>query len=469
MRRDDLSDEPLIYCVDDDELITELLERWLGRAGYACESFSDGPAMLHALRYRSPDAILLDLNMEGMQGDDVLRRVQASSPTPPVIFVTGEDRADVAVEIMRLGAWDYHIKPMDKQRLLLTLKNAVESYRLKCRVDDLEGRLDSSHGYQDIIGSGPSAQGLFADIRKVARTDVTAMILGESGTDKELTARAIHEASGRAKGPFVVLNCGAVTETLLESELFGHRKGAFTGASEDRAGRFEAADGGTLFLDEIAEMSPQAQVRLLRVLQDSRVTRVGDTREIPVDVRIVAATHRDLEHRIHEGLFREDLYYRLMVFPLDVPPLRDRIEDLPALVAHFIERHRKTDTLAESISDEALAVLRRHAWPGNVRELENLVQFALVTAESETIGVGDLPRTVTQAAPGSRRGLRAGAAVSPAPAMAGPDAIIPMEELERRAIVAALEATEGNVSLAARRLGLGRTTMYRKMTAFGLQ
>jgi DNA-binding NtrC family response regulator len=300
-------------------------------------------------------------------------------------------------------------------------------------------------------------------MEQVLTTRVTVFIAGESGTGKELVAKALHYQGSRAKGPFVALNCGAIPESLQESELFGHEKGSFTGAVGTHRGRFEQANGGTLFLDEIGELSLSAQTRLLRVLQESEIQRVGGTALIPVDVRIISATHRDLEAMIAEGTFREDLYYRLVVFPLDLPPLRDRREDVPALLRHFLRRYRtELGTKERDFDRDALDVLMQYDWPGNVRELENVVQRALVTSRSGAIGVDALPPKLVLRAMGIVE------RAAPAAASGAPEEIVTLETLERRAIEQALRLLEGNVSLAAQRLGIGRATLYRRLAQYGL-
>jgi two-component system response regulator HydG len=404
-----------------------------------------------------PDAILLDVHMEGMSGLAALERLKRLYPSLPVIMLTADAAVPTAVQSIQQGAYDYLTKPVDRSRLLTVVRNAVEKHEMSARLRQLERELHGG-GYGGIIGSSTPMRRLFRQLDRVAPSDVTVLIAGESGTGKELVARAIHENSGRATGSFVPINCAAIPETLQESELFGHEKGSFTGATSRRIGRFEQAHGGTLFLDEVGELSAGLQAKLLRVLQERMFYRLGGSEQIQVDVRIVTATHRDLQDRCRSGAFREDLFYRLAVFELELPPLRERPEDIPLLVQVFLERFAGRHGRPEvGIGAAAMTALKTYHWPGNVRELQNAVERALVATLGDEVIPEDLPRRVRE--PGR-----------PAKVLTRRVSDLqPMEELEKRAIREAIEAAEGNMSEVIRRLGIPRTTLYRKLKKYQLR
>ena len=449
-------DQALVFVVDDDPSLRTLLSFWLEKQGCQVHAFADGPACMEAMKRMTPEVVCLDFIMEPWDGPAVMAHIHAVDPGIPVIFITSKNEVDTAVSLMRTGAFDYQVKPLDPDRFLVSVRNALAQRGLLARVSDLTSQLNEKYSLEAMIGRSPQMQELFAQVAKVARSDVAVMVLGESGTGKELVARAIHSLSGRAQGPFVDLNCAAIPETLIDSELFGHEKGAFTGAVTTHKGRFERADTGVLFLDEVAELGLSTQVRLLRVLQEQRFERVGGTRSLQVDVRIVSATHRDLDDMVEKGDFRQDLFYRLNVFPLTVPPLRQRPDDIPLLVAHFLAKHgpRNQEVTLEA---ETLELLKEQPWPGNVRELENVIQFALVVRDDPRILPRHLPPRYRQGAPTATPGA------SPATAAAT------MSDIERQAIIQAIHHSQGNLSEAAKTLGLGRTTLYRKMAAYGLK
>jgi DNA-binding NtrC family response regulator len=375
-------------------------------------------------------------------------------------MLTADGTAAPAAAALRLGAFDYLLKPVDRQQLLQTVQRAAATQRVA--VERREAGASQEGGYRGLIGESAVMRRLYRQIERVGASEVTVLVQGESGTGKELVAKALHLASPRAQGPFVPINCAAVPETLQESELFGHERGAFTGASARRTGRFEQASGGTLFLDEVAELDLGLQAKLLRVLQERTFFRVGGTEQIQVDVRVVAATHKDLRELASEGKFREDLYYRLAVFELDLPALRQRREDLPALVRHFMallgERHQRPGL---RLSEEANQLVLGYAWPGNVRELQNALERAVVGCLGDEIEPEDLPRRL-------REGARAPALVDLQASSSG-GGLSPMEELERAAIAEAIRASEGNMSDVIRRLGIPRTTLYRKLRRYGLR
>ncbi len=455
-----------IVAIDDDESVHDLLGLWLEDRGHAVTHYTSGDDGLAALAKRTPDVICLDVMMPGMDGLEVLRRIRALHGAVPVVMLTSRNVVATAVECMKLGAADYVVKPLREEQLVSLVERAAED-----REPEPSEQLEARASFNGIIGESAAMRRVFRNIERVANRGITVFINGESGTGKELVARAIHETGRRQGKPFVALNCGAIPESLQESELFGHERGAFTGATGTRKGRFESAQGGTIFLDEVGELSPSAQIRLLRVLQERRVERVGGTRSIALDVRVISATHRDLLEAVRAGTFREDLYYRLVVYPIELPPLRERGDDIVTLTRYFISRYREeTESPATRISAAALERLQRHDWPGNVRELENLVQRLLVAAERETIALDDLPReyqsqtTASAAAPQSK--TKAPSAPSPAPAPAPSGAT--MQEIERAAIMEALTETGWNVAKAARQLKIGRATLYRKMQRYGI-
>ena len=395
-----------IFVVEDDAVTQALLDRWLGVAGFGAKGFGRAEEALYALETLKPDALLLDLGLPGLGGMDALRRIRAAFPDLPVIIVTARSELEIVVEAMREGAEDYLVKPFDADRVLAALKRALShgsSGPRKARRVPGPGEAG-----RPIIGQGAAVRELLAQVQRVAGADVPVHISGESGSGKELVARAVHAASARAAGPFLAVNCGAISETLQDSELFGHEKGSFTGAIGRHRGFFEQADGGTLFLDEVAELSPSTQSRLLRVLEEGRVSRLGGEGAVPVDVRLISASNKDLGEEQAQGRFREDLFYRLVVYPIRVPPLRERPEDIPALVVHFVSQAGAGDGAGAGagagaggsealglcrapITEEALERLIAHPWPGNVRELENTVRFALVNAHGGVIDVEHLP------------------------------------------------------------------------------
>ncbi len=463
---------PEVFVLDDDAIITEVMRAILESAGFTVHCFQTGREMLDALPGASPRVLCLDLMLPDMGGEQVMLEVRKRRPQLPVIVISTQESVQRAIGIMKLKPFDYFVKPVDQEHLLYSLNSAMRQSDLQDRADRLQREVEDHFPFDEIIGRSPRLRTVFDQIQQVLEAPISVFISGQSGTGKELVARAIHYHGIRREGPFVALNCGAIPESLQESELFGHEKGAFTGAVTTHRGRFEQASGGTLFLDEIGELSPSTQTRLLRVIQESSVERVGGAKPISVDVRIISATHCDLEQRVRDGRFREDLYYRIMVFPIELPPLREREEDIPLLAGHFLRKHQRAGAEAPALERDALDVLCRYDWPGNVRELENVIQRAIVVARGRPITVDALPpRLVLRS-----MGLEPQPAANERPASgeaapAGgdlPDGILPIAELERRAIENALRVLDGNVSLVARRLGLGRATLYRKLAQLGL-
>ena len=455
-----------ILIVDDNETMREGLGATVRRMGHEAVLAASGAAGLAAFDKARADFVITDLKMEGTGGLDVVKGVRERDPDCPVMIVTAFGTVETAVEAMRLGAFDFLQKPFAPEVVRLKVERALELSREKrarerAEADAAALRADAALPYRfdEIVGETPVMRALFQTIEKVAPTDASVYIHGESGTGKELVARAVHTRSKRADGPFVKVNCGALTETLLESELFGHEKGAFTGAVKRKLGRFELADKGTLFLDEIGDVTPGLQLKLLRVLQEREFERVGGEETIKVDVRVVSATHRDIQAEVNAGRFREDLFYRLHVVPCLVPPLRERKEDIPRLVAHFIAKlGPRTNAAVKKISDVALARLVTYNWPGNVRELENVIEQSLVFAEGDTIDLGAMPASV-------RGGSAENTLAVPTGEMSLPDIL---EDLERQLILRAYEKSGGVKTECARLLGIKTSALYYKLEKYGI-
>ncbi|MEM1414654.1 MAG: sigma-54 dependent transcriptional regulator [Myxococcota bacterium] len=460
----DLDDrsEGLVLLVEDEADIRALTTRWLEGQAFDVEPVASAEEAFEALAHVLPDVVCLDLGLPGMSGMEALERLRRTHPRIPVVILTADREVDSVVGAMQAGAYEYLAKPLDKTKLLTVVGNASEKHRLELRVARLEREVTPADGYGAMIGRSRVMKSVFREIDRVAASDVTVLIRGESGTGKELVAQALHDEGGRAKGPFVAINCAAIPENLQESELFGHERGAFTGALQRRRGRFEQAHGGTLFLDEVAELSPALQAKLLRVLQQRSFHRVGGSEEIHVDFRLVAASHRSLADEVASGRFREDLFFRLAVFELDLPPLRERGDDVFLIAQHLLTR-MELDSLP-SLSDAVRGVFRGYGWPGNVRELENALRRAAVVCREGVIQPDDLPRRILEDA--GPEAPPPPSAAEPAPAAERP---MSMDELEKRALVDALERADGNVAEVVRQLGIGRTTVYRKLKKYGLR
>ncbi|WP_417038555.1 sigma-54-dependent transcriptional regulator, partial [Desulfovibrio legallii] len=428
--------------------------------GYAVSEAADGDEALNLVRERAFDAVLTDVRMARMDGIHTLKSVLEYNPALPVVLMTAYSSVETAVEALRLGAYDYLVKPLDFEILRHTLRQAIEHSRLSVENRELRRQLSEAAARPGILGRSPAMLAMQETIATVAPTEATVLITGESGTGKELVARALHSGSARADKPMVTVNCAALAENLLESELFGHEKGSFTGADRRREGRFVQANGGTLFLDEIGEMPLPLQAKLLRALQEGEVQRVGSDAPLTVDVRVLAATNRDLREEVARRRFREDLYFRLNVISLEVPPLRDRGEDIPVLAAHFLERFAGRNRKSiRGFSPQAVDSLLRYAWPGNVRELENAVERAVILCNGDLITRRELPAAITEAASPEEA---SSAAVG---ALAG----LPLDELERRAIGETLRCTGDNKSEAARQLGITRATLHNKLRKYGME
>jgi two-component system response regulator AtoC len=387
-----------VLVVDDEENLRLVLRTLLKRQGYEVETAASGEEALALVDTFGPDVILTDVRMPKMGGLDLLATLKAKGNDATVIVMSAYGNVDLALEAIKAGAYDYVQKPFKHEEVVLTLRKAEEREALRRENRALREEIRKEHQFEQILAKSSSMQEIFRTIAKIADFKTTVLVSGESGTGKELVARALHRRGSRRSSAFVAVNCGAIPENLLESELFGHKKGAFTDATADRRGLFEEADGGTLFLDEIGELPIALQVKLLRVLQDEMIRRLGDTRDVKVDVRIVAATHRDLVAEVKAGRFREDLYYRLNVLPIVVPPLRARREDIPLLIDHFVARNNaRLGTSIRGLDTEARRILVEYSWPGNVRELENSIERAMVLAEGDLIGASDLPDRIREA------------------------------------------------------------------------
>ncbi len=440
-----------VLVVDDQKNMRATTAILLRQAGYEAAEAEDGATAIQRLGSESFDVVLTDLRMGSVDGMEVLRGALESAPSTQVIVMTAFGTIESAVEAMRRGAYDYLAKPFKGEELLLRVEKALEKRRLLGEMSFLAGEFRDRYGLEHIVGRSQALREVLERVLRVAPTDATVLLTGESGTGKELVARALHAASRRAPHPFVPVNCAAITETLLESELFGHAKGAFTGAVRTRRGLFEEASGGTLLIDEIGETTPNFQAKLLRALQEGEIRRVGESMPVKVNVRVIAATNQDLKKAIAEKRFREDLFYRLNVVPLRIPPLRERPEDIPLLAAHFLGRHNRRTGEHKALTAEALQRLLDHPWPGNVRELENMVEQAAALSAGPEIRAPDIR-------------FEAGAPSEAAPTLA--DAV---EVAEGRAIRAALVRAGGDLGRVARDLGISATTLWRKMKRLGLE
>jgi two-component system response regulator HydG len=455
-----------ILIIDDNETMREGMATAVRRIGHEALIAGAGAEGLALMRKHAPDLVITDLKMEGVDGLEVVEAAKRIDPSCPALIVTAFGTVETAVEAMRLGAMDFLQKPFAPEVLRLKVERGLEIRREKLSRQRAEAevevlRADAAAGYvpSDMVGQSPLMLALFQSIAKVAPSDVVVHIAGESGTGKELVARAVHLQSKRAAGPFVKVNCGALTDTLLESELFGHEKGSFTGAVKRKLGRFELADRGTLFLDEVGDMTPNLQLKLLRVLQEKQFERVGGEETVQVDVRVVSATHRDLKKAVEEGRFREDLFYRLHVVPFRVPSLRERREDIPLLVDHFIKKlGPRANPAVRRIDEAALVRLATYAWPGNVRELENAIEQSLVFATGDSIDVAALPAFLREGA--SPAGL----------AVPGGDMSLPeiLDDLERQLIQRAYDRSGGVKTETARLLGIKTSALYYKLEKYGI-
>jgi two-component system, NtrC family, response regulator len=452
-----------ILIVDDEKNYTLILAAVLEDAGFEALTANAGAEALETLKSAEVDLVLTDMKMPGMDGIELLEHVKEIDPDLPVIMMTAYGTVEKAVEAMQKGAHNYILKPFDNESLLVYVKKAVAMYRMVKENRYLRDSVESRYKFGNIIGKSRAMQAVFETIRKVAPTGATVLIEGENGTGKELAARALHYNGPRRDNPFVAVNCSALSESLLESELFGHEKGAFTGAVAMKKGRFELADGGSLFLDEIGELSQNLQVKLLRVLQERTFERVGGARPISVDIRVIAATNKTLKDEVAAGRFREDLFYRLNVLHIALPPLRDRAEDIRPLAAHFMEKYaeeRSADVPVRGMDQEVERLFYEYGWPGNVRELENVIERAMILCPGDAIRVQDLPKNFTSNALGTLH-------LEDIPVKASlPDTL---SEVEKRLIQRALQLSDHVQAHAARILGIGKSGLNQKIKKYGLE
>jgi DNA-binding NtrC family response regulator len=454
--------KPKILIIDDERNIRDIFSLLLEDHGYEAETAETGREGLEKARLHEPEVVLLDMNLPDLPGLDVLARLKEMHPETGIIIVTAYGTIRSAIEATKLGAYAYLEKPVDNEEMLLAVARILEVKTHRKEVESLRSELHSRYRFSNIVGTSGRMNSVFQLMEKICRVDGTVLITGESGTGKELVARAIHFASPRRDGPFVVVNCGAIPRDLIESEFFGHVKGAFTDARSEKTGKFELAHKGTIFLDEVGELSQEAQVKLLRALGEREIVKVGGTETIPVDVRVIAATNKNLEDEIKRGAFREDLYFRLAVLSLDLPPLRERSEDLPLLAEHFVRKFAgEVGKEVKGITGAALARLAAYPWPGNVRELENVIYEAMVMSEGGWVDASALP-------------LRLRAPAAAGPARRPPQALRKTVQdvagrAERELILDALRQTGGNRTGAAKILGVSRKTLFNKMVALGIR
>ncbi len=441
-----------ILAVDDDVVACQLLQEVLEKEGYRVSIATSGREAIQLGQDIPFDLAIIDIRMPDIGGIEVLKALKRTNAQLPVLIVTAYSSMDTAIEAIRQGAYDYLSKPCKLEELKLTVRRALEQYQLLKENQYFRQELRGKYKFENIVGSTPAMLEVYKTVARVVNSRATVLIQGESGTGKELIARAIHFNGPRAERPFVAVDCASLAESLLESELFGHVRGAFTGAVETKKGLFEMADGGTCFLDEVAEINPSLQVKLLRVLQEHEVRRVGGTESIPLDVRVIAATNKDLEALVQTGRFREDLFYRLNVVTIHLPPLRERQEDIPLLALHFLRKHREANQkLITHLAPETLELLSKHDWPGNVRELEHVIERAVTLTMNSCLLPEDLPPKLQQQSGSSQ-----------------PSSLPTLDELEKQHIQRALRASQGNKKQAAQILGINRRSLYRMAKRHGL-
>jgi DNA-binding NtrC family response regulator len=452
----------LVFIIDDEESILKMLTHWCkAQWNYNVRTFTSGNNALAALQ-ENPDLVLLDIMLPDINGNDVLKAIKSKNPQLPVIMLSAQGSVEVALESIRLGAFDYFPKPIDKNRLEPAIRNALKSYDLEQELEKLKENIRMDYSFDNIVSADDNMQEAFRMVSKVLDNDITVLITGESGTGKELIARAIHYNGNRKNAPFVVVNCASIPRELLESELFGHEKGSFTGAHQRKIGKFEMARGGTIFLDEIGEMEMSLQAKILRVIQQKEFERIGGNEIIKSDVRIISATNRDLKQMVESKLFREDLYYRLNSFPIHIPPLRERRRDIVVLIDHFLKYfNQKLGRNIKGISKPILKILYDYEWPGNVRELENTLERCVILSDGDTVDVDVLPANITNQ-------MRTSNLVNKGNIFEENSPVIPFEKLKEEAIKHALRITDNNIVEAARKLKIGRATLYRLMDKYNI-
>jgi two-component system nitrogen regulation response regulator NtrX len=456
--------KPRVLVIDDEAAIRESLRMILEYEGYECVLAGTGQDGLVAVERESPDLVFLDIKMPGMDGLEVLDRIRAASESLPVVMISGHATVATAVEATKRGAFDFIEKPLESERVLVTVRNAIDQSQLRRENVQLRRATESRY---ELVGQSPGLARVVDAVRRASPTNATVLLLGESGVGKELVARAIHRNSQRSRERFVQVNCAAIPEDLIESELFGHEKGSFTGATERQIGKFEQADRGTIFLDEVGDMSAKTQAKVLRVLQEGEVERIGSARTLKVDVRVIAATNKDLEAEIARGTFREDLFFRLSVIPIQVPPLRDRREDIPLLVRHFTDLFsRESNFRQKRLSPRAMELLQHHRWKGNVRELRNTVERLMIMTPGDVIDENDLRAVLkietVEPAPGEA--LPAGGGMGPRPATLREF----KETSERAFLVDKLKENAWNISRTAEVIGTPRSNLYKKLEQYGI-
>ena len=452
-----------IFIVDDEPAILKLINHWVQNEWeYKVRTFTNGNELLENI-YENPDLVLLDIMLPDISGTDILKQIKRMNKHLPVIMLSAQGNIDVALECIREGAFDYFPKPVDKNRLRPAIQNAIKNYDLQRRVDELNTDLQHEYSFDNIISADKKMQEVFKMVTKVLNNDITVLINGESGTGKELIARAVHYNGTRKDEPFVVVNSASIPRELLESELFGHERGAFTGAHQQKIGKFELANGGTIFLDEIGDMEMSLQAKILRVIQQKEFERVGGNETIKTDVRIISATNVNLKEAVANREFREDLYYRLSSFPIYIPSLRERKGDIVILVNHFLsEFNKKMNKKVSSVSKSALKLLYDYEWPGNVRELENTIERCMILSENDRIDVELLPPQILNSESNT-------SFENIGPLFKDDSPIIPFEKLKAEAIKHALKVTSGNIVDASKKLNVGRATLYRLMDKYEIK
>jgi two-component system response regulator AtoC len=452
----------LIFIVDDEQAISKLISYWVkDKWKYDVEVFDNGENMLRRLQAR-PDLILLDIMLPGLDGVETLKRIKQFDENIPVIMLSAQGSIQTAVDTLQLGAYYYFSKPVDWQQLELSIRNAIKAYDLTKEVENLRENVKKEYSFDNIISADGKMQDVFKLVSKVLNNEITVLIYGESGSGKELIARAIHYNGRRKEKPFVVVNCASIPRELLESELFGHEKGSFTGAHQRKLGKFEIANEGTIFLDEVGDLEMLLQAKLLRVIQERTFERVGGVETIKTDVRIISATNRDLKQAVNQKEFREDLYYRLNSFPISIPPLRQRRGDILVIANHFLGiMTKKLGKDIKGFTKKAYKLIYEYSWPGNIREMENTIERSIIISESNMIDVEDLPPHIRNAE-GKGNYEYSGSLFSD-------DTVIPFEKLKEESIRHALKITNGNIVEAARKLQLGRATVYRLMEKYNIE
>jgi len=453
----------VIFIVDDEKAISKLLKYWVkDKWDYETEVFDSGEALLKRLDSKKPDLLLLDIMLPGINGLDVLKKIRTKDEQLPVIMLSAQGNVEIALESLRHGAYDYFPKPIDVQRLEPAVKNAIKNYELTKELENLKESVQKEYSFDNIISADKRMQEVFKLVSKVLDNDITVLIHGESGTGKELIAKAIHYNGKRKDKPFIVVNCASIPRELLESELFGHEKGSFTGAHQRKLGKFELANEGTIFLDEVGELEMLLQAKLLRVIQEREFERVGGTELIKTNVRILSATNRDLREAVKAKQFREDLYYRLNSFPIYIPPLRQRKGDILVLTEYFLKKcNQKLDKDIKGFTKRTIKYIYEYDWPGNIREMENTIERCIIVAENDMIDVDDLPAHI--------KTNEETDFVEQGGGLFEGDNIIPFEKLKEDAIKHALDVTDGNIVEAAKKLKLGRATIYRLMEKYKIE